>query len=242
MEPTAQRHRVLIVDDEPDLLEVLAFELDRGGFDVLQAGSGHAAMGLLARERVDAVLTDLRMPGGDGIELLDRLKARDAETPVVMLVTGNPDLPLEEAFNKGAAAVFTKPYDGAKICAALRRELTPREQRWKTDNERHAVRLTIEFHAAGSGTKLAETANIGRGGMCVVAGTKAPAPGTLVGFKVHIDGGDPAAFEGYGRVRWAKTGNRPIFGVEFVHLGAGGAEVVEKTVTRDGVKAFIPKE
>lgn len=241
------RHKLLIVDDEPELCEILALDLEAEGFDVVTASSGNLALTRLRQERFDAVVSDVRMPDGTGIDLLDAVKVLNCETPIVMFVTGFTDMPLEEAFHRGADAVFPKPLDSEKLAAALRRSLTPRGVRWSTDAERQAVRLTIEFHVpllgqAPKGTKLAETANIGRGGMCVVAHARMPEPGSLVGFKVHVDEAPPRVFEGYGRVRWAKPSGKPSFGLEFLYLDQHGVEAVDAVLSRGGVKAFIPKD
>jgi len=65
---------VLIVDDEANFREALAFLLKMEGYKILTAESGHSALKLLKERKVDVVVSDIRMPDGDGIELLRRLK------------------------------------------------------------------------------------------------------------------------------------------------------------------------
>lgn len=79
--------RALVVDDEPDFLDVLTLELEQLGFAVVGASSGAAALEAARRERFDVVLTDFKMPAMDGLELAARLRAIDPELRVV-LATG----------------------------------------------------------------------------------------------------------------------------------------------------------
>src|SRR4051794_16759683 len=92
----AARGVVLIVDDEIDLREAVAFDFERKGYQVLTAANGEEAYQIATRDNVDVILTDVRMPGGDGIELLRRLKDRDGWSPAVFLMTGYTDMGIDE--------------------------------------------------------------------------------------------------------------------------------------------------
>jgi len=76
---------VLIVEDEANMRRVLSALLERDGFRTLEAQDGSAALDALAREPVDAILTDLRMPKMNGLELLEAVRRTHPEIPVVML-------------------------------------------------------------------------------------------------------------------------------------------------------------
>src|SRR5690349_16439718 len=67
--------KILVVDDEEDLRDIVAFDLDRVGYAVVQAGCGKDAAALLERETVDLVLSDVRMPNGNGLSLLATVRA-----------------------------------------------------------------------------------------------------------------------------------------------------------------------
>src|SRR5437764_560114 len=81
------RKRVLVVDDEKDLVDLISYNLRRNGYDVLSATDGNAAIDLAARETPDLILLDLMLPGIDGTEVARRLRAdsRTAPIPVIML-------------------------------------------------------------------------------------------------------------------------------------------------------------
>ncbi len=76
---------VLVVDDESFVRDSLLALLEAEGCRTLGAATGHEALGILARERVDLVATDLQMPDGDGMELLEEVRATDPDLPVLVL-------------------------------------------------------------------------------------------------------------------------------------------------------------
>lgn len=118
---------ILLVDDEEELRALLAFEVEWQGGKALHAAGGREAYELALREPVDALISDVRMPKGDGIELLDRLRKRDATRPAVLLLTGFSDLSEVEARQRGAIGVFSKPYDMSLLMQALHRGLVAQE-------------------------------------------------------------------------------------------------------------------
>ncbi len=110
---------VLIVDDEPNVRRVLAALLSRAGFEIVLAADGQRALESLERERVDAVLTDLRMPHMNGLELLEAMRARHRRVPVVLLTAHGSVGSAVEALKCGAFDYLTKPYDPDELIAAL---------------------------------------------------------------------------------------------------------------------------
>src|SRR4051794_40929547 len=90
------RPTLLVVDDEPDLREALKTFFEMINFTVLCAGSGNTAFNLLQQEAVDIVLSDVRMPDGDGTELLQELRRQGNQVPFV-LMTGFADVSREKA-------------------------------------------------------------------------------------------------------------------------------------------------
>ncbi len=113
------RDCILIAEDEADLREFLADEFQLLGYRVLQAGSGAAAQALLATERIDVVLSDIRMPGGGGIELLEWLNAQEGEKPGVFFMTGYSDLTEDQVRASGAKGMFHKPFRITEILATV---------------------------------------------------------------------------------------------------------------------------
>jgi EAL domain-containing protein (putative c-di-GMP-specific phosphodiesterase class I) len=101
----------LVADDDDDARGLLAKGLRAMGYKVLAAANGREAVDLLAKEPVDAVVTDISMPEMSGIQLLRAIRSRDADVPVV-LVTGSPDIESAmQAVKLGAFLYLTKPVD-----------------------------------------------------------------------------------------------------------------------------------
>jgi DNA-binding NtrC family response regulator len=118
------KHTILIIDDQPDMLQLLARTL---GPDldarITTAPSADKALGLLDQERFDLVLTDIRMPGMDGLELLERIKEnRPDQTVVVMTAHGSIDMVIH-AMKHGAYDFITKPFDHDALVLSLTKAL-----------------------------------------------------------------------------------------------------------------------
>jgi len=103
--------RALVVDDDEALLRIHARALARGGYQVETAGGGEAAMHALGKTSFDVILSDIDMPGMNGITLLERVRAFNLDVPVV-LITGNPSLDSAvKAMEHGALRYLTKPVE-----------------------------------------------------------------------------------------------------------------------------------
>lgn len=100
----------LVVDDEPDMRDVICYELKSFQCNTIEASNGHEAYDLVLNNPVDLVVCDVRMAGGDGVELLKRLRERDPKKPPIILVTGySADLTYDQAQAMGAIALISKP-------------------------------------------------------------------------------------------------------------------------------------
>ena len=109
--------RILVVEDEADLRKVLATLLKRGGYTVDLAESGEVACERLGREIYDLVITDLRLPGANGLEVLRTCKGLYPDTPVIIITAFSTDEAAEEARRLGAFNYILKPFDTDKIMA-----------------------------------------------------------------------------------------------------------------------------
>ncbi len=101
--------KILLVEDDSSLLEVLAFHLEEAGHEVLRADGGQRAVDLLKKKTVDLVLTDIRMPGLDGKALLRVVHGRDPDLPVVVMTAYGTIGDAVEAMRLGAVDYLTKP-------------------------------------------------------------------------------------------------------------------------------------
>ncbi|RMD76052.1 MAG: response regulator, partial [Chloroflexi bacterium] len=113
---------VLVVDDDPNVRPVLVRILQRHQMRVLSAGDGAEALDLVQHARPDAILLDLRMPGMDGLEVLQRLQANPTTStiPVVVLTANDlgPDA-REQAFALGARGFLEKPVTAERLIAII---------------------------------------------------------------------------------------------------------------------------
>jgi signal transduction histidine kinase len=113
--------KILLVDDEEGIRKVLSISLADSGYDVITAGSGEEALKIFEEQRPSIVMTDIKMPGMDGIELLQKIKEHSPETEVVM-ITGHGDMDLAiRSLRYGAADFVTKPIKDEALEIALKR-------------------------------------------------------------------------------------------------------------------------
>jgi DNA-binding NtrC family response regulator len=122
-----ERKQILVVDDEPNLRRVLAAQLARDGYDVHTAEDGAQGLAFLEEHHIDLVITDLRMPNIDGMELLRRSMANDPELPVVMITAHGTVDNAVEALKTGAFDYVTKPFDQEEVRTVVKKALRTRD-------------------------------------------------------------------------------------------------------------------
>jgi CheY-like chemotaxis protein len=121
-DPTCASHRVLVVDDDPLVREVLAEQLRAAGFDVLRAASGTEALALLAAgEHIDVLVTDLSMPGLDGLAVIREVQGRIPGLPAVLLTgyAGDSTALAASGAVSGSFALLRKPVSGQVLAGRL---------------------------------------------------------------------------------------------------------------------------
>jgi DNA-binding NtrC family response regulator len=123
---TDTRPQVLVVDDEPNLRRVLAAQLGRDGYEVHAVEDGEAALRILQDQYIDVVITDLRMPRLDGLELLRRALAMEPELPVVIITAHGTVDNAVAALKAGAFDYITKPFDQNEVRNVVRKALRTR--------------------------------------------------------------------------------------------------------------------
>ncbi len=106
---------ILIVDDEKNYPLILSSVLEDEGFETLTANSGQAALEILKSSDVDLVLTDMKMPVMDGIQLLEKIKDKDPDLPVIMMTAHGTVEKAVEAMQKGAYNYVLKPFDNERL-------------------------------------------------------------------------------------------------------------------------------
>jgi DNA-binding NtrC family response regulator len=115
---------VLVVDDKEMMRDSVASSLRRAGFEVSTAQRAQSAIDLIARKRPDVVITDLKMPGMTGIELLEQVREIDADLPVVLMTAFGTIETAVEAMRLGAFDYITKPFEGDELIITIKRAVT----------------------------------------------------------------------------------------------------------------------
>jgi len=237
---------ILVVDDEPDLGELVAFEFELVGAGVLNASNGKEAFEIVRRRQVDVIVSDIRMPGGDGVELLDNVRGQHPTSPSLVFMTGFADISIEDAYDKGAVAMFGKPFNRKELIDTVARSVLPHGERWGRElatNDK-ALRLEASFEslseAAGS-----RHLRLGQGGLFIAVDQKLPVVGELVSFNISFKGDKLKALAGDGIVRWVRrqddSPSRRGIGIEVRNLVGPEREQAVNFFASLQTIAFIPK-
>ncbi|HUF30516.1 MAG TPA: sigma-54 dependent transcriptional regulator [Gemmatimonadaceae bacterium] len=136
---------ILAIDDDDSLRRVVEYNLAEEGYRVITAADGPSGLEAYQREAVDVVLTDIRMPGMEGIELLARLKAMQPELPVIMLTAFGTIDSAVEAMRLGAFDYLTKPFSRDQLRASVRKALEVAELRNENRQLRQVVSERFSF-------------------------------------------------------------------------------------------------
>src|SRR5512135_1756457 len=127
---------VLIVDDEPNALKVLSAILSEEGYKVLQSGDVDTATELIYRHPVDAVITDIKMPGKDGIYLFDHITKNHPDIPVIFLTAYGTIESAVSAMTSGAFHYFMKPPDYPVLKSVLAKAVERRGYQRRTEPQK----------------------------------------------------------------------------------------------------------
>jgi two-component system, NtrC family, sensor kinase len=151
--------KILIVDDEQAIVRLLSMSLKSDGYDTCTASSGEEALDVFENQSPDIVVTDIKMPGMDGLELLKRIKERDPDKEVI-IVTGHGDIDSTiTALQYGASDFINKPVRDEALAIALERAQTKiriREQlaSYTQDLEEKVAEATVEIRRKSNFQRL----------------------------------------------------------------------------------------
>jgi len=159
---TSLNPRILVVDDEPDMLAFLAKMLTKkGGYVVASAASGAEAMAMLQTDPSDVVLTDIKMPGMDGLALLQHLRTIDP-TLTIVLMTGHGTIEMAvQALKDGAYDFIEKPFDNERILRTVSRAVERTRLKRENAQLQHQLSGHDQMHGfVGHSRKLVETLDL----------------------------------------------------------------------------------
>ena len=120
-----QHNKIIVIEDNKEHLMALAIKLRAHGFEIVSASDGATAMGVVIREKPDAAILDLGLPGGDGFVVLQRLRSSTSTVglPVVVVTARPAQTNRALALEQGVVAFLQKPVKTAELLAALRKAL-----------------------------------------------------------------------------------------------------------------------
>ncbi|MBA2405397.1 MAG: response regulator [Bdellovibrionales bacterium] len=211
---------LLVVDDEPDLREIVASELEYMGAKVFQAENVSAAKELLEQHHFDLIVSDIRMPGGTGVDLLNFVKAKNIDVPPIILITGFADITLENAFNQGAEALLSKPFKLEDLIQMAVKLTAKPEKRYSLPAKSTNKELNFFSDELLDYKIVAHECAIGRGGiaLAVDSSTFKWDTGDVLNFNFKFK---DVELLGTAICRWWKPqdqSSKAVLGLEFVQL------------------------
>jgi CheY-like chemotaxis protein len=232
---------VLLVDDEPMLLDIFREWLQQKECRILTAEDGAAALQILRDERVDLVVSDVRMPVMDGILLLKNLTTcgiwfEGASRPKMIFITGFSDLEPREAYGLGIEAIIQKPIKHDEFVNEVRRRLRQREEEWAEPSTVEGLELRISLPPVPAAIEQGRIA-FGQGGFCLQC--TSPIREGPVRFDLEFEG-EPLSFAGHGFVRWADP-MECLLGVAISNLDERCREWAIGLITAHADSSYIPR-
>ncbi len=150
--PTMAKEKVLLIEDDPDIRELVQYNLEREGYSVLLARDGEIGLREATNRSPDAILLDIMMPGMDGLEVCRRLRAdrRTVATPIIMLTARSEETDVVLGLELGADDYIPKPFSPRELLARVRAVLRRARQSDQNESpsriERGPICLDSERH------------------------------------------------------------------------------------------------
>ncbi len=207
--------KFLVVDDNHELRAAVVSGLASvSSQEVLEAENGREALTILKNQKVDFIVSDIRMPVCDGGEFLDHVRVDlQAKIPFIFM-SGFADLALWDAYHRGIDGWLGKPFRYADLLDYVDRLLVPLEERWQKPA------AAVEQHLVFDYGDLVAKDYFGRGGLFIQNDDLEFAKDDLVHFKVS--GQALTAVEGVGKIVWRRAGDNSGlpdgYGIEFISL------------------------
>ncbi len=111
---------IVIVEDEEDILELLEYNLQKEGYETIGFLNTKNVQQLLEEESIDLLLMDRNLPGVEGSEFVEKIRAKGVQTPVIYLSAKNKDSDIEEGFDRGADDYITKPFSPKEVAMRVK--------------------------------------------------------------------------------------------------------------------------
>jgi len=227
---------VLVVDDEPALLEIMARWFEREHCRVLTAENGAIALDRVAAERVHVIVSDVCMPVMDGVSLVRSIKESGSYKPSVILVSGFHEISPRMSCDLGVEATFSKPVERRQLVTTVEKILVDRAELWSSPpRSEGAPSLQVVLGGVREAVKQGRIA-FGRGGFCIQSNL------TLLEGAVRLAiefVAERKSILGEGRVRWCESVEQRM-GVEITSLEATCRDWVYQMTAANPMLSFIP--
>lgn len=221
----AQHSKILIVDDDSEMLDLIAEHFSIFGFKVLKANSGNEAIQALSEHDVNIIISDIHMEEGNGLELLQAVKKNNVFKPNFYFISGFADHNLKEVLSIGADGLFFKPFDASTLRASIKKSLLPRKSHWSTK--------PCDTEALKKINLSKDNTHWGRGGFsCLV--NESISVGEFINFKSSWDDGE---INGTGRTVWVDDSR---VGIEIDYLKIDSIELYEQFLKKKLPISYIP--
>ncbi len=236
--------KILIVDDEKYIGEIVAFDLERKGYQTALACSGDEAFVMVKNQQFDLVISDVRMPSGTGVDLLKNIKNYNALEPRFIFMTAFADISSDEALDQGAEAFLVKPIVQENLFEEVERALLPRAERWSQlpANIECLSPMKIEFSEKISAS--APFVDVGYGGIFCQVESVFPDNQSIVALDIMVQHQPLFKIEGYAQTRWVRReGSAGIpagLGLEILYLSDESRRQYLEYISERKPIAFIP--
>ncbi|WGL59161.1 response regulator [Pigmentibacter sp. JX0631] len=231
-----KEHLILVVDDEPDLREMLVSELQTLEAKTLEAGNGKEGIKIVKNEKIDLIISDIRMPGGNGIDLLDETKKLNLLKPKFLFITAFSDFTREEIHAHGAEGLVSKPFDLPSLIENLEWLCTDLKTKYlKKPVQPTSTRLQVSANNANEFI-------LGRGGALMYTGTKLLEAAEFVEFEIQFPDGTKVT--GNGEVLWngnVQDGENYCAGIEFKYFTPDCLDYAIKLIESCKSIAYVPE-
>ncbi len=231
-------HKILIVDDEPGIRDSMKEYFEIQDLSAAIAECGEQAIDLAKIDTFDVILSDLRMPRGDGRFLLRKIKEINVFKPVFFLMSGFTDLTVEQACAEGAASLFTKPINPIEILKTVRRFLLPPQERWKLTPD---FKSTIQFQISGTPNDACKQKLCSFGHLGLYVATQAELPKVNELIEIRFSEDDCLV---RGVVKWTRDGKQSKlpsgYGIEYLQMSPSYLKLHEDYMAQTKPIAAIP--
>src|SRR3954465_12409915 len=147
------KSRILVIDDEAPIRDSLKMTLENEGYEFIGAATGQEGLALAERDAPDLVLLDVKMPGMDGIEVLERLRNMNESVPCVVVSGPGSISTAVEATKKGAFDFIEKPFASERVLVSLRNALDSRQLRDENRSLKKVVEIRHQMIGDSAGLK-----------------------------------------------------------------------------------------